>query len=168
LTRITNNLDNAGLFGHFHGTLVVDKSFICDQLLALEPPFSGKRYLFGAFTLAFFDKSNLDFLLDIYFIYIANVIPFSWFPLQKPPILAPPSVSMTVFPYPPTQSCLPTLSFPFNFPFLFTGPRASPHIAVQQGHPLLHMQLESWVTPCVLFGWLFSPWELWGGRGRYG
>jgi hypothetical protein len=25
----------------------------------------------------------------------------------------------------------------------------------------LHMQLESWVPPCVLFGWWFSPWELW-------
>jgi hypothetical protein len=24
------------------------------------------------------------------------------------------------------------------------------------------MQLEPWVTPCVLFGWWFSPWELWG------
>jgi hypothetical protein len=24
------------------------------------------------------------------------------------------------------------------------------------------MQLELWVPPCVLFGWWFSPWELWG------
>jgi len=24
------------------------------------------------------------------------------------------------------------------------------------------MQLEPWVPPCVLFGWCFSPWELWG------
>jgi hypothetical protein len=24
------------------------------------------------------------------------------------------------------------------------------------------MQLESWVPPCILFGWWFSPWELWG------
>jgi hypothetical protein len=23
------------------------------------------------------------------------------------------------------------------------------------------MQLESWVPPCVFFGWWFSPWELW-------
>jgi hypothetical protein len=23
------------------------------------------------------------------------------------------------------------------------------------------MQLEPWVRPCVLFGWWFSPWELW-------
>jgi hypothetical protein len=24
------------------------------------------------------------------------------------------------------------------------------------------MRLEPWVPPCVLFGWWFSPWELWG------
>jgi hypothetical protein len=24
------------------------------------------------------------------------------------------------------------------------------------------VQLELWVPPCVLFGWWFSPWELWG------
>ena len=33
----------------------------------------------------------------------------------------------------------------------FTGPRSSPPIDV------LHMQLEPWVPPCVLFGWWFSP-----------
>ena len=32
----------------------------------------------------------------------------------------------------------------------------------QLGHPLLHMQLETLVPPCVPFGWWFSPWELWG------
>jgi hypothetical protein len=24
------------------------------------------------------------------------------------------------------------------------------------------MQLETWVPPCVPFGWWFSLWELWG------
>jgi hypothetical protein len=24
------------------------------------------------------------------------------------------------------------------------------------------MQLDPWVPPCVLFGWWFSPWALWG------
>jgi len=41
------------------------------------------------------------------------------------------------------------------------GPRVSPPIGAQQGHSLLHMQLEPWVCPCVLLGWWFSPWELW-------
>jgi hypothetical protein len=43
----------------------------------------------------------------------------------------------------------------------FTGPGASPLIDDGLGHPLLHMQLEPWVPPCVLFGWWFSPKELW-------
>jgi hypothetical protein len=58
---------------------------------------------------------------------------------------------------PLTHSSLPVLAF------LFTGPRASPPIDVQPGHPVLHMQLEPWVSPCVLFGWWFRPWELRGG-----
>jgi hypothetical protein len=40
----------------------------------------------------------------------------------------------------------------------FIGERASSPIDDLLGHPLLHMQLE----PCVLFGWYFSPWKLWG------
>jgi hypothetical protein len=43
----------------------------------------------------------------------------------------------------------------------FTRPKASTLIVVPQGHPLLHMWLEPWVPPCILFGWLFSPWKLW-------
>jgi hypothetical protein len=35
-------------------------------------------------------------------------------------------------------------------------------IDVLLGHLLLHMQLEPWVPPCVLFGWWLSLWELWG------
>ena len=26
---------------------------------------------------------------------------------------------------------------------------------------MLHMYLEPWIPPCILFGWWFSPWELW-------
>ena len=43
----------------------------------------------------------------------------------------------------------------------FIEPRASPPTDVKQCHLLLHMQLESWVPPCILFGWWFSSWELW-------
>jgi hypothetical protein len=49
----------------------------------------------------------------------------------------------------------------------FTGRRESPPIDGRQGHPLLHMQLEPWVSPCVLFGWRFSSWKLWS-RGLIG
>ena len=57
-------------------------------------------------------------------------------------------------------------SWPWHSPTLghraFTGPRAFPPIDDEQGSLLLHMWLEPWVPPCVLFGWWFSPWELWG------
>jgi hypothetical protein len=64
-----------------------------------------------------------------------------------------------------TNSPTPT-SWPWHSPTLghrtFTGPRAPPPIDDRLGHPLLHMQLEPWLPPCVFFGWWFSPWELWG------
>jgi hypothetical protein len=67
--------------------------------------------------------------------------------------------------FPPTHSPTPTTPS-WHSPTLghqaFTEPRASPPIYVQQSYPLLHMRMESWVPPCVLFGWWFSPWELWG------
>jgi hypothetical protein len=31
---------------------------------------------------------------------------------------------------------------------------------VREGHLLLHMYLEPWLHPCILFGWWFSPWRL--------
>jgi len=58
-------------------------------------------------------------------------------------------------------SRLPPLTSPTLRGPALAGPRASPPIGAQQGHPLLHMHLEPWVCPCVLFGWWFSPWELW-------
>jgi hypothetical protein len=98
-------------------------------------------------------------LLDIFFIYISNVIPFPGFSPEIP-ILSP----TLFFPYfyegasPPSPT-----SPPWHSPTLghgaFTRPGASPPI---DGYPLLHLLVESWVTPCVLFGWWFSPWELWG------
>ena len=100
-------------------------------------------------------KTFFLFLLDIFFIYISIVSPFPGFHSKIPQ-------------YPPCFSLLtnpPTAAYwPCHFPTLghrtFTGPRASPLIDDQLGHPLLHMQLEPWVPPCVFFGWWFSSWEL--------
>jgi hypothetical protein len=59
-------------------------------------------------------------------------------------------------------------SWPWYSPILvyrtFTGPRASSPIDDQLGHPLLHIQLEPQVLPCVSFDCWFSPkglWEYW-------
>ena len=94
-------------------------------------------------------------LLDIFFIYISNVISFPGF-LSKNPLSSFPTLLIK----------LPILSsWRWNYPTLghraFTGSRTSPSTDNRQGHPLLNMQLEPSVLPCVLFDWWFSPWELW-------
>jgi hypothetical protein len=103
--------------------------------------------------------------LDILFIYISNVIPFPGFPSGSPYPIPPSLCFYEVLPYPSIHSPTPA-SPPWHSPTLghqiSTGPRVSPPIDAQQGHSLLHMQLEPWVPPCVLFGWWFSPWESWG------
>jgi hypothetical protein len=112
------------------------------------------------------DRCNSDYVafwsgksfLIRYLLYLHfKCCPLSWFPLQKPPT---PSY-LPLFTNPPTPT-----SWSWHSPTLghraFTGPRASPPIDDRLGHPLLHMQLESWIPPCVLFAWWFSPWELWG------
>jgi hypothetical protein len=83
--------------------------------------------------------------------------PFLVSPQKKNP-LSPPTLPVPQ----PTHSH----SWSWHSPILghrtFRGPRASPPIDNQTGHPLLHMQLEPQVPPCVFFDWWFSPKELWG------
>jgi hypothetical protein len=50
------------------------------------------------------------FLLDIFFIYISNVIPFPCFTPRSPLSHPPSPASMRVFLYLPTHSHIPTLS----------------------------------------------------------
>ena len=93
-----------------------------------------------------------------YFLYLSFkccLSPFLVSPLKIPYPLLP------LHAYQPTHSQFPIQVFPYTGYPAFSGPRASPFIDVQQGHPLLHMQLEPWVPPFVFFGWWFNPWELW-------
>ena len=96
-------------------------------------------------------------LLDIFFIYISNVIPFPGFPSKNP-------LPHTLSPLPLLTNVPTPASWPWHSPILghrtFTGLRASSPIDDRLGHPLLHMKLEPQVLPCVFFGWWFSPWEL--------
>jgi hypothetical protein len=89
-------------------------------------------------------------LLNIFFIYISNVIPFPGLPYITP-LSHPPSPCLYEGAPPPIPAFLP-----WHFPTLghrtTTGPRAVPPIDVQQGHPLPHMWPESWVPPGVFFG----------------
>ena len=63
----------------------------------------------------------------------------------------------------PTNSCLPTLASTYTGTSSLPRTKAYPPTDARQDHPLLHMQLETWVAPCEIFGWWFSPWELCGG-----
>jgi hypothetical protein len=87
----------------------------------------------------------------------------SHFPVTFPQTL-PSHICLLPLPLPLWESS-PTYSL-FQHPPLLghqtsTGPRASPPIAVREGHPLLYMYLEPWIPPCALLGWWSSLWEHW-------
>jgi hypothetical protein len=82
------------------------------------------------------------FLLDIFFIYISKVIPFSHSSLKKPPIPSPSLCFYEGAPS-PTQPLLPPC------------PQISLHWGIQPSQDqgtLLLLIPEPWVPPCVLFG----------------
>jgi hypothetical protein len=55
------------------------------------------------------------FLLNIFFFYISNVIPFPDYPISPKPLSHPPyPASMRVLPHPPTNSLLPILKFSYT------------------------------------------------------
>jgi hypothetical protein len=103
-------------------------------------------------------------LLDIFWIYISNVILFPGFQPENPYPIPPSPTSMRVFPGPPLHPPTPN-SAHWHSPTMghqvFIGPRASPLLDAQQYYPLQHRLLEQWVLPCVFFGWWFSPYKLW-------
>jgi hypothetical protein len=96
---------------------------------------------------------NSNFLIR-YFLYLY----FKCYPLRKPTI---PS-SLCLLTNPPTPASLSWHSLTLGHQS-FSGPRASPPI--EERPPLFHMQLKPGVPPRVLFGWWFSPWELWESTG---
>ena len=102
------------------------------------------------------------FILIFYWIFYSFTFymlsPFLVSPLQILHPIPLPFASKRIAP-PHTHPSTPT-SLPFYPPMLghqaFTGPRASSPIDARQDHPLLHMQLEPWVPPCVLFNILIG------------
>ena len=74
-------------------------------------------------------------------------------------------VSLPKIPYPLPASLAPQTTHSQSWPppilghRTFTGPRASLPIDDQLGHPLLHIQLEPQVPPCVFFDWWYSSKE---------
>jgi len=102
-------------------------------------------------------------LLDCPFSCLKNWICYIFTFQMLSPFLVPPLLSLLpLLLWGCSPSHIPLPPHHPGIPLHVTGPRASPPIDARQGHPLPQMQLEPRVTPCVLFGWWFSPWELWG------
>lgn len=105
------------------------------------------------------------FLLIILFFYISNDIPLPGYPSITPLFILhlPSSLSsLPLWGYSPSHP--PTPTPPIQPPPMLghqTGPRTSPSTDVRQGHPLLHVYVESWIRPCKLLGWWSSPWKYW-------
>jgi len=87
---------------------------------------------------------------------------FPSFPSGNPLSYLLSPASMRVLPHPLTHFYLPDLALPYIGLLTLHRTKGFPSIETRQGHPLLQMQLESWVSPCVLIGWWFSPGELCG------
>jgi hypothetical protein len=88
------------------------------------------------------------------------LFPFPVSPPETPYPIPPPPASMQVLPtHPPTLPPGPGIAHWGIEPSQEQGP---PPIDALQGHHPLHIWLELWIPPCLLFGWWFSPWQLWG------
>ena len=81
--------------------------------------------------------------LDIFFIYISNVIPFPGL-LSGTPI---PSLLLLHLHHPHTHSCLSALAFPYIRAWNPWGTRAVPPTYVQQGHLLPLTWPKPWDPP---------------------
>jgi hypothetical protein len=122
---------------------------------AQAPPSVEQSLLLATFwsrcrTLSYFFQK-----VDIFFIYISNVISLSQ------PFPETPSHPLFLWGVPqPTHKLPPPCSgilLHWGIKPSFTGPRAYPPTDAQQGQPLLHTGLEPWAPLCVIFDWWFSP-----------
>jgi hypothetical protein len=99
------------------------------------------------------------FLLDIFFIYISNFIPFPHFLSARPlPSHLPSPCSLT---HPLPLPCPGILLHWGIEPSQGQGPFLSSHWCPTRPSSATYV-VEVLSPPCVLFGCWFSPWELWG------
>ena len=94
------------------------------------------------------------------FVYLhSKCCPLSWSPLQD---------FFTSFPFPfASERVLPNpFTHPLTHPILpwghevSTGLSASSPTEARQGSPMLHVYWGWWTSPCMLFEWWLSLWEL--------
>jgi hypothetical protein len=107
-------------------------------------------------------KNFLLFSFIGYFIYLHfKCYPISQLSLWKSPIYLPSPCFYESAPS-PTHSCFPALLFSYTGASNLHRSKCFSYHWCPKGLPLLHMQLEPGIPPCVLFGWWFSPRELTG------
>jgi hypothetical protein len=75
-----------------------------------------------------------------------------------------PPVSVRVLPHLPTHSCLSTLAFPYAGSWRLHSTKRLPSQWCQIRPSSATYAAGAMDPPCVLLGWWFSPWELWGVR----
>jgi len=150
IVPVCNPISNEGLFIFLHILDNIYFPWIFDKTHSNIKIFKWQKQQKSLFYFC-----SLLFLTfrDIYLHF--KCYPLSWFPLHKSSIPSP-SPFFYEGVHTPIYLQLPTSPL-WHLPMLgssaLAGPRASPPTGSQQGHPLLHMQLEPWVCPCVFFGW---------------
>ena len=116
----------------------------CVRKPKLSPPTLGQKP--SSVELHFFFL--ISFLIVCFTYLHFKCYPLSRSPLRKPHI--PSSLPLILWGCSPTRPTTPAF-LPWHYPTLghgaFPGPRASLPTDVWQGHPLLHMWLEPWISP---------------------
>jgi len=100
------------------------------------------------------------FLDNLFTLQMLSLFHIFWLEIPYP-ILYPPTSMRVLLTHSLTPANL-CLHSPMLGHGAFTAPRASPPLDAWQGHPLQHMLLKQWVSPCIFFGWWFGLWELCG------
>lgn len=86
---------------------------------------------------------------------------FTVSPLETFSPISPAPASMKMSPLLPTHSYLTVLAYT-EASSLHRNKGLYSHWCQKSPSSVLYIWLEPWIPPCVLLGWWFSPWELWG------
>jgi hypothetical protein len=130
------------------------------QYLKIYKEITTKRPCPDGFSTEFYQ--TLFYFILFYFIlfyFILFVFSLFTFQMSSPFLVSPPKIPYPL-PTPPAPQPTHSHSWSWHSPILehraFTGLRASPSINDRLGHPLLHMQIEPQVPPCVFIDWCYS------------
>ena len=101
------------------------------------------------------------FVFTGFFYFYFKCYSHSRFPRHKPTIPSSFLTSLRVFSSPSSPSCLPPQHSPTLRVQHWQDQGLPLPLVAQQVYSLLPMQLQPWVSPCIVFKLWCSPWELW-------